>query len=138
MKEIKKSGTPQAVSCKIEKLLKRLGSHINRISIMIVTSLMMSGVCFAAEDTQGVIEQGIKSGAKQLYEIMVAIVVPITAVVLVWSALKLSTGDQHDMEKFKKTAIIIVIILALVFMGPLIVEQVAGWFSGVDSMSVFN
>lgn len=126
-------------SMQLEKRLQTLGAALRKGYLTVSTFLMMTCTCYAAETTQGVIEQGIKTGARQIYEIMVAVVVPIISVVLVWQAYKLVfPGGESDQSRIKKTIITLLFILALVFLGPLIVEQVAGWFSSVDSMSVFN
>lgn len=130
-----RAGGSMIRTAKIERLMKK--ASVLYASLM--TTLMMSVVnSYAAETTQSVIEEGIKDGALQIYEIMVAVIVPIAAVVFVWTAFKMIFGTSRDSAETKKNVITIVITLALVFLGPLIIEEVAGWFSSLDATSVFK
>lgn len=93
-----------------------------------------------AEHTSGAIEKGIKTGTLQLYNLITAVTVPVAALVFVWSAFKVFTGGEKGMEQAKKTMLITVVVIALVYIGPLVVEQVAGWFKGTGNgaTSVFD
>lgn len=93
--------------------------------LLVAAMVLMSGT---AAGTQSITD-GIKNGAKQLFELMESIVVPIAAVCFAWNGLKVLFGGERGMEQAKKNMLIIIIVLALVFLAPLIVVEVSKWFN---------
>ena len=75
------------------------------------------------------IEGGVKNGMEELYDIMTAVVIPVGAVVLAWCGFQALFGGQRGMETAKKTALTVVVVLAVVWLAPMIINQVSGWFS---------
>lgn len=103
-----------------------------RIGSMVALAFCMMLSCAFAAPTTGTadaIQNGVNDGAKQLYGVMTAILLPVAAVVFAWAAFKVLFGGEKGMEQAKKTILTIVIVLALVYLAPLIINQVGGWFS---------
>lgn len=99
----------------------------------LIVAVTMMTVTLAA--TAGDIEGGIKAGTQQLYNIMTAVVLPIAAVFFAWNAFKALFGGERGMEQAKKNMLTIVIVLALVYLAPVVVTQVGGWFSPSSNWS---
>lgn len=91
-----------------------------------------------ADGTTDAIQDGIKNGTGQLWNIMTAIVLPIGAVGFAWNAFKMLFGGQKGMEEAKRNMLIIVVVVALVWLAPTIIQQVNGWFSETKSNGVFG
>lgn len=114
-----------------------------RVAVCIFVVMAMMALttitCFATEagtgGTQDAIVSGVKTGTKAIYNIITAIVAPIAAIVLSAVALKALVGDARDIEGMKKKIFLIVIVVAVIWLAPLIIEQVGGWFSGSSSNS---
>ena len=104
------------------------------IGAAVIVAVMMMTVTLAAESA-GNIEGGIKAGTQQLYNIMTAVVLPIAAVFFAWNAFKALFGGERGMEQAKKNMLTIVIVLALVYLAPVVVTQVGGWFSPSSNWS---
>lgn len=112
------------------------------VCILVVMAMvaLMTITCFATEGdaasgTQDAIVSGVKTGTKAIYNIITAIVAPIAAIVLSAVALKALVGDARDIEGMKKKIFLIVIVVAVIWLAPLIIDQVGGWFSGNSSNS---
>lgn len=103
---------------------------------LIILMLVMS-VAFAAPTTSDAIQNGIKDGTSQLYSIMTAVVIPIAAVFFAWNAFKALFGGERGMEQAKKNMLTIVVVLALVYLAPVIIQQVSGWFSSTSDGGIF-
>ena len=102
--------------------------------MMLLMAMMMTLVAFAgntnnASGAANSIQQGVSNGADSLYSVMKAIILPIAALALAWCGFKAIFGGQKGMEEAKKYALIIVVVIAVVYLAPLIVSQVGGWFS---------
>lgn len=110
-------------------------NRIMRIICIFCTVAMMVALCLCTafadpETTTSSISSGITGGAEQLFNIMEAVVVPIAAVCFAWNAFKVFFGGERGMEQAKRNILIIVIVLALVFLAPLIIKEVSKWFNG--------
>ena len=92
---------------------------------------------WSATATDGV-STGITSGMEQVFNVMKTIAVPIAAVCLAICGFYIFAGGEKGMEKAKKIGLYTAIGVAIVFLGPLIIETVAGWFSDVGTGNVFN
>ena len=69
---------------------------------------------------------------------MTAIVLPIGAVAFAWNAFKMLFGGQKGMEEAKRNMLIIVVVVALVWLAPIVIEQVNGWFKDTEVGGVFS
>lgn len=108
--------------------------------IVLLSLISIAFAAPAASTSVGTaIQDGVKDGTASLYSIMTAIVLPIAAVSLAWNGFKVIFGGERGMETAKKNMLTLVLVLALVYLAPLLIEQVGGWFKGAsDSSDVFN
>lgn len=114
----------------------RIATTVLLVALMMV---MMTITCFATGgNTSDAIVNGVKTGTKAIYTIITAIVAPLAAIVLSATALKALIGDARDIEAMKKKVFLIVIVVAVIWLAPLIIEQVGGWFSSSNTGSVFG
>ena len=111
----------------------RIATCVFIVALMVV---LMTVTAFA--DPYDAIVTGVKTGTKAIYTIITAIVAPIAAIVLSATALKALIGDARDIEAMKKKVFLIVIVVAVIWLAPLIIEQVGGWFSSSNTGSVFG
>lgn len=111
----------------------RIATCVFIVALMVV---LMTVTAFA--DLSDAIVTGVKTGTKAIYTIITAIVAPIAAIVLSATALKALIGDARDIEAMKKKVFLIVIVVAVIWLAPLIIEQVGGWFSSSNTGSVFG
>ena len=105
---------------------------IRIISALVIMTIFLLTMAFADDPATGAatnIEGGIKTGSHQLYNIMTAVVLPISAVFFAWNAFKALFGGEKGMEQAKKNMLIIVVVLALVYLAPMVVTQIGNWFS---------
>lgn len=100
-------------------------------ALIVAVTMMTVTLAATARDIEG----GIKAGTQQLYNIMTAVVLPIAAVFFAWNAFKALFGGERGMEQAKKNMLTIVIVLALVYLAPVVVTQVGGWFSPSSNWS---
>lgn len=122
------------------KLTKFQKAFVSFGVIMIVALVLAMFPAAAATGTTDAIQEGIKSGTGELWKIMTAVVLPIGAVAFAWNAFKMLFGGQRGMEEAKRNMLIIVVVVALVWLAPIIIQQVNGWFSGKQGAgnTVFN
>ena len=111
----------------------RIATCVVIVALMVV---LMTVTAFA--DPSDAIVTGVTTGTKAIYTIITAIVAPIAAIVLSATALKALIGDARDIEAMKKKVFLIVIVVAVIWLAPLIIEQVGGWFSSSNTGSVFG
>ena len=102
------------------------------IGAVVLTAVFTLSCAFASGNA---IQNGIKSGAQQLYSVMTAVILPIGAICFAWNAFKALFGGERGMEQAKKNMLTIVIVLALVYLAPVIITQIGGWFSPSSSWS---
>lgn len=99
--------------------------------VTVVMCLMMTTV-FAA----GEIEQNVKTGLKQVYSIITAIVVPIAVVSIAFSVFKIFTGGEKGMQAAKMIILYTAVGLIIVYLAPVAIKQVSTWIS--PDMTVFD
>lgn len=116
--------------------ITRVNKMVRIFCVMLICVAMFSCVAFA--DASGAIQTGIKTGTKQLYNIITAIVVPIAVVVFAWNGIKMFMGSEREIESAKKTMLITALAIAVVYLAPVIINQVAGWFSSTGDAGVFG
>lgn len=94
--------------------------------LIIAYGLLMSAVpAFATADIAGQVTQGLS----QVYKIISAIVLPIAIIALAWAASKLIGGGARGGEEAKAMIIKIIIGIGIVYLAPVIITTIAGWFS---------
>lgn len=110
----------------------------NTVAIHVLCVVIAAALAFAmvlmvgdaAGTASSSITAGVKSGTQQLFDIIKAVVAPIAAVCFAWNALKALFGGERGMEQAKHNVLIIILVLAMVFLAPVVINEVAGWFSG--------
>lgn len=117
---------------------------------LVLLTMMMTTFAFAAEEeaaqatqasesgTATTIEQGVKTGMGKVYGIITAVVVPIAVICLGVGAFQFFFGGERGVEKAKKVALYTLGGVALVYLAPLIVTEVASWFSSNGDSGVFS
>lgn len=120
--------------------ITRVNKMVRIFCVMLICVAMFSCVAFASDaaDAAGAIQTGIKTGTQQLYNIITAIVVPIAVVVFAWNGIKMFIGSEREIESAKKTMLITALAIAVVYLAPVIIQQVAGWFSSTGDAGVFS
>ena len=115
-----------------------------RCSAGIAIKLLVMTVCIAcmfavfaapsyADDlteSQKDIEEGITKGLDSAYDIIKGVAGPIGAIAMVVCGAKMLWGNQKSAEEAKSAMIRIVIAMAIIFLGPIVIGSVSGWFKG--------
>lgn len=122
---------PQVKLTKFQKAFVAFGV------IMIVALVLAMFPAATTPSTGDAIQNGIKDGTNSLWNIMTAIVLPIGAVAFAWNAFKMFFGGQRGMEEAKRNMLIIVVVVALVWLAPTVIQQVNNWFSGTGDGGIF-
>ena len=113
-------------------------------ALMLVTVLLVAMTvvpAYAAGGTEQQIVQGVSDGMYKLYALFQALLAPIAVVLVVWNVFKALFFGERGLEGAKKSIIIILGIVAVVYLAPLIVTTVGGWFkdaSGTTTNDVFS
>lgn len=118
-------------STKMQRVVRFTGA-VAMVFMMLLSTVM------AAPGGISNIEGGIKAGTQQIYSIMTGVIIPIAVVFFAWAAFKALFGGEKGMEQAKKTILTIVIVLALVWLAPLLITEISGWFSSTGDQGVFN
>lgn len=125
-------------------MIPQIGSLTQKQKRVIVLLCFAAVVLFLlmmpafAQNTTTTIETEIKKGTQSIYDLFKAILAPIAVVMVVWNVYKaLFLGDK-GMESAKKGVLIILCIVAVVYLAPVIVTTVRGWFSGIGDQGVFT
>lgn len=122
--------------------------HRNRAMALAFVAVLLVGTmvipAFATGATGGAEQEivtGVSSGMYKLYTLFQALLAPIAVVLVVWNVFKALFFGEKGMEGAKKGIIIILGIVAVVYLAPLIVATVQGWFSNASNgttSTVFN
>ena len=104
------------------------------MAVVALVAVMTMSMAFA-NDPSIAIQQGITKGTEQMYDLLTAIVLPIATVCFAWNAFKAVFGGEKGMEQAKKNLFTIVLVLALVWLAPVAIEQVSGWFEEASAGS---
>lgn len=103
-----------------------------------IPAVMSVAFATGVEGAMSNVESGITTGLGQAWSLLKAIALPIAAIIAVICAFHIFVGGEKGMEKAKKIALYLIIGLAVVYLGPLLVETVAGWFSDAGANSIFT
>lgn len=109
------------------------------VSVLLVAMTVVPA--YAAGGTEQQIVQGVSDGMYKLYALFQALLAPIAVVLVVWNVFKALFFGERGLEGAKKSIIIILGIVAVVYLAPLIVTTVGGWFkdaSGTTTNDVFS
>lgn len=108
------------------------------VTIFALMAFLLSGPAFAdnADDIAG----AIKSGTQKIYNIFTAIVPAITVVCFAVAAMQLFLGGQRDVDAAKKSLLRTLLVICLVYLAPIIINEVGGWFQTFSSQTdgIFN
>ena len=80
----------------------------------------------------------VGSGMQSVYNVLKAVAIPVAVIAFAVCAYYIFVSGEKGMEKAKKIAIYTIIGIAIVFLAPLIIENVTGWFSGLGTNSESN
>lgn len=121
---------------------------IRKIIALMAVMIMAAALCVSpafAAPTPGVtpnpgeaIQQGVNMGLKQIYLIITAVCVPIAVVVVAFAAIKIFTGGEKGMQQAKTIFISVGVALGVIYLAPIVIQQVAGWFSSYSDTNVFG
>ena len=84
------------------------------------------------------IEEGVLQGTQRIYRIITSIALPITVVVFAWNLLAAIFGGEKGIDSAKKRLLYCIIILAGIWLAPVIVSQVQSWFSTAGDAGVWS
>lgn len=101
-------------------------------------SMMTTMATVFADGTITDITSGVQSGMSQIYTLIKGILLPIAAVALALCLLGMLFGGQKGMEKGKQYGIIVVLVIAGIYLAPIIVNTISGWFNGAGDAGVFG
>lgn len=112
------------------------------IFLMVFAAALLFLLCIPAfatgtGDTGTTITNEVKKGAKEIYDIFKGILAPIAVVMIVWSVIKALFFGDKGMETAKRSMLIILGCVILVYLAPLMVTTVAEWFSDIGTRGVF-
>ena len=96
----------------------------------VLAALSVTLVSFVSADPTSEIEKGIRTGTEKIWGIMKAVVLPLGAVAIAVCFLWILFDGERGMEKGKKYMIRVIIVVAIVYLAPLILTEVGGWFAG--------
>lgn len=121
------------------------------VLMLILTTMLLTTFAFAVDGedasqatqasgsgTAATIEQGVKTGMGKVYGIITAIAVPIAAVCLGFGAFQFFFGGERGVEKAKKICLYTLGGVALVYLAPVVVSEIASWFSSTGDAGIFD
>ena len=121
--------------------MRRLMQILCMVMAMMIVFSMLSVCAFATDGTSDAgdaIEKGIKNGTEKIYNIIKAVVTPIAVVILALNVVKMLMGSEREIQSAKHMALICIIAIAVVWLAPAIISQVASWFSSSGDAGVFS
>ena len=101
------------------------------VAVTMVMAMMCSSFAFAAGDAASATNEltnGITGGLEQAYSIIKTIAIPVGVIGFVVCGVKMLWGNQKSAEEGKSALIRIILAMGIIFIGPLIVKTIAGWF----------
>lgn len=108
------------------------------IVAMLMAMVMVSAFAEDGDATGNAIQAGVLTGTAKVYGIITAVVRAIATLAFVAAALNGIFGGDKGMEKAKKAMLTTLVVMALVWLGPLIVDQFSSWFSNAGTGTVFS
>lgn len=114
---------------KTEKLNIRKKADDICISVFSFAYAGLLSVCPAFADETDEIISSIKDGLGKVYKILTAIVLPLAAIVIAITAVKMIGGSSRESEEGKNRIVRVLIALAVVYLAPLIISVASAIFS---------
>lgn len=116
-----------------DRMLNRLVNftRTSGMAIIFAAMLTVSALAEGGDGAAKTIGDAVANGMHKAYGLMTSIVMPIAALVFAVLALKMLLGSQKSVEEGQKGLIKVLIVIALVFTAPIIISEVAGWFSSM-------
>lgn len=115
------------------RFLDRVTRFVCTVGMVVTMTLLMAIPAFAANDASGQISTAVSSGLKKAYDLITSIIMPIGAICFAVAALKMMFGSRRGMEEGQNKLLTVLLVLAGVYLAPIIIQEVGGWFSNVSS-----
>ncbi|MDD6482977.1 MAG: hypothetical protein PUF72_00145 [Clostridiales bacterium] len=116
---------------------RKIGIIRQVISTAVMLMMVLGCVAFAA-GTGDDIGHAIAQGMGSVFGVLKIVVVPVAAISLCFCVFQIFVGGERGMETAKKTGLYTAIAVAVVFLAPLIVNTVKGWFENTSDGGIFN
>lgn len=94
---------------------------------------LTGGVSAYADNGLGALTDGLTGGLGQIYNVLLAVALPIGVVALGVCGVKILWGSQRSAEEGKSAIVRIVIALTIVFLAPIIISTIKSWIKPSDS-----
>ena len=91
-------------------------------------AMMFSCVAFGDDGISDIGSQ-VNTGLQSVYGVVKAIALPVGIVAIAICGVKILWGNSKSAEEAKSALIRIVIAMAIIFLAPILVKEVAGWFA---------
>lgn len=110
--------------------MKKLKPIVCFLILICVVFSTTTTVAYAdGDDLSQTITTPLKSGLGQVYKLLTAIILPIAVIVIAICAIQMIWGSTRSGEVARSTLIRVVIALAIIYLAPLLVRTISGWFS---------
>lgn len=133
--------TMETIAMKANSVSMRVRKVLYSAGLALTTSTLTVNMALAAKsnnDPSDQISAGVKKMCLQIFNIISAVVGPIACVALAAVAITIIWGNQQSTEKAKSFAVRLVIGCAIVFLAPLIILQITGWFNTGNNGGLFD
>lgn len=85
------------------------------------------------------ISKAVGQGMKKAYDLITSVILPIGALVFAFAATKLMVGGRKAMEEGQQRLLIILLVVAGVYLAPVIIQEIGSWFKGISgSTNIWN
>ena len=116
---------------RVERMAR--AEKISRIVLTVAIIMTILTVpAFAAQGAGSQISSAVSNGMKSVYNVITSVIMPIATVVFAFAAAKLLFGGQRAMEQGQGKLLAILLVLAGVYLAPIIIEEVAGWVKNLS------
>ena len=109
-------------------------ARAEKISRIVLTlAVLMTMLTVPASGAGSQISSAVSNGMKSVYGVITSVIMPIATVVFAFAAAKLLFGGQRAMEQGQGKLLTILLVLAGVYLAPIIIEEVAGWVKNLST-----
>ena len=105
------------------------------ITLLLTMFSSFSAIAYADELDAAAqeITEGITSGLDKAYSILKAVSLPVAVICLVIAGYKIfGIATTKSIDEGKNTIVHIAIAMAIIYLGPIIVKAISGWFGEYD------
>ncbi len=113
---------------KFEKVFRIIGMFMLFATTFAMSALAGEGDGAAA--AAATIGDNIAKGGQEIYSLLSTVMIPIMVVFVGYYAIKGIFGGDRGMEQAKTGIFRLILIMALVYLAPVIVTTARSWFSG--------